>query len=204
MISTPFPYRKESKRFGEALLKLAQLSHKQRISQYVSKENIQSLHHGRGWLTVREDGTEESKLGEAGVDLAIKYESIVNNDIQRLFEFINSFIEGFTSQVVTKMFETISDACDKTGNVVKQSDHATKADSFLAMLKAVEFSVDENGEVLLPQLHVHPNGAKALFDELNSQGEEFNNEVVRIQQEKAMAAREKEKARLSKYKGINL
>lgn len=152
---------------------------------------------------VREEGTEESTLGQAGVELAIKYESIVDNDIQRLFEFINSFVEGFSSQVVAKMFETISDACDKTGNVVKQSDHASKADSFLAMLRTIEFAVDENGEVVLPQLHIHPDGAKALFDELNSQGEEFNNEVVRIKQEKAMAAIEKEKARLSKYKGIN-
>lgn len=203
-MSTPFPYRKESQLFGEALLKLAQASHKQQISQYVSKENMHHLHHGKGWLTVREDETEESTLGEVGVDLEIDYISILNNDIQRLFEFVSNFVEGFTSQAVKNMFETISDTCEKSGNVVKQSDHISKAETFLAMLKTIEFTVNENGQVVLPQVYIGPDGAKALMDELNAQGEEFNNEVERIKKEKSAAAIEKEKTRLSKYKGINL
>lgn len=200
---TPFPYRKESKLFGDALLKLARDSHRNQISQYVSNENVQSLHHGRGWLSVRDDGTEETTLGEAGVELKIDYKSIVSNDIQALFKFISDFVEGFTSQIIAKMFATISDACDKSGNVVKQSDHASKAEAFLATLKKIEFSVNEDGLVELPQLHVPPDGAKALFDELNSQGEEFINEVERIKKEKTADAIEKEKVRLSKYKAIN-
>ncbi|RFC35769.1 MAG: hypothetical protein DID90_2727554269 [Candidatus Nitrotoga sp. LAW] len=203
-MTTPFPYRKESKLFGDALLKLAHDSHRNQISQYVSNENVQSLHHGRGWLTVRENGTEETTLGEASVELKVDYTSIANNDIQTLFKFISDFVEGFTSQIVAKMFKTLSDACDKSGNVVKQSDHTSKAAAFLATLKTIEFSVNENGEVELPQLHIPPDGAQAFFDELNSQGEEFNNEVAIIKKEKSAAAIEKERSRLSKYKAINL
>lgn len=201
---TPFPFRNESKLFGDSLLKVAQDSHRQQISQYVSKGNMQSFHHGKGWLTVREDETEESTLGQAGVDLAIKYSSIIDNDIQSLFDFVSNFVEGFTSQVVSQMFQTISDACDKSGNVVKQSDYSSKAEAFLEMLKTIEFSVNENGQVELPQLHVGPDGAKALMDELNEQDDEFHEEVERIKKEKSEAAIEKEKARLSKYKAINL
>jgi hypothetical protein len=196
-VLTPFPFRNESKIFGDSLLKVAQDAHRKQISQYVSKENMQSFHHGRGWLTIREDKTEESTLGQAGVELAIEYSSIIDNNI-------SNFIEGFTSQVVRQMFETISDACDKSGNVVKQSDYSSKAEAFLKMLKTIEFSVNENGQVVLPQLHIGPEGAQAFIDELNGQSEEFHKEVERIKKEKSEAAIEKEKARLSKYWAINL
>jgi hypothetical protein len=129
IVLTPFPFKNESQIFGESLLKLAQDAHRQQISQYVSKDNMQSFHHGRGWLTVRENGTEESTLGQAGVELAIEYSNIIENNIQSLFDFVSNFVEGFTSQVVRQMFETISEACDKSGNVVKQSDYSSKAPS---------------------------------------------------------------------------
>ena len=203
-VLTPFPFRNESYLFGASLLKVAQDSHRQQISQYVSKGNMQSFHHGRGWLTVRENETEESTLGQAGVDLVIKYSSIIDNDIKSLFDFASNFVEGFTSQVVSQLFQTISDTCDKSGNVVKQSDYSSKAEAFLGMLNIIEFSVNENGKVELPQLHVGPDEEKALLDELNEQGNEFHKEVERIMKEKSEAAIEKEKARLSKYKAINL
>ena len=203
-VLTPFPFRNESYLFGASLLKVAQDSHRQQISQYVSKGNMQSFRHGRGWLTVRENETEESTLGQVGVDLVIKYLSIIDNDIKSLFEFVSNFVEGFTSQVISQMFQAISDACDKSGNVVKQSDYSSKAEAFLEMLNTIEFSVNENGQVELPHLHVGPDEGKALIDELNEQGNEFHKEVERIMKEKSEAAIEKEKARLSKYKAINL
>ncbi len=203
-MQTPFPFVNESKTFGDSLLKLAQDIHRQQISQYVSKQNMQSFHHGRGWLTIREDKTEESELGQAGVELAVEYSSIIENDVQNLFDFVHNFVEGFTSQVVAQMFETISDACDKSGNVIKQSDHSSKAEAFLKMLETIEFSVNENGQVELPQLHVGPEGAQALMDELNAQNEDFHNKVECLKKKKSEAAIAKEKARLSKYKAISL
>jgi hypothetical protein len=198
----PFAYRSESRRFGEALLKIAVDAQKEQLSAYISRENIQSFHHGRGWLTIREEGAEESTLDKHGIELEINYESIVSNDVQRLFDFVGSFVNGFTQQMVEKMFSIVSDACDKSGNVVKGSDHASNAEAFLAILKKVEFSVNENGQVEMPQLHMPPGEAKKWLDELNAQGPEFVEEVEKIKREKALAAIEKEKARLSKYKSI--
>jgi hypothetical protein len=204
IVLPPFPFKNESQIFGESLLKLAQDTHRQQISQYVSKDNMQSFHHGRGWLTVCEKETNESPLSQAGVELAIEYSNIIENNIQSLFDFVNKFVDGFTSQVVRRMFETINEACNKSGNVVKQSDHSSKAEAFLQMLKTIEFSVNENGQVELPSLHVGPDQAQVLIDELNKQDEEFHKEVERIKKEKAVAAIEKEKARLSKYQAIKL
>ena len=201
---TPFPFRNESKLFGDSLQKLVLDIYRQQITQHVSKGNMQSFHHGRGWLTVREDETERATLGQVRVNLAIKYSSIIDNNTQSLFQFLSNFVEGFTSQAVDQLYQTISDACDKSGNVVKQSDSSSKAEAFLDILNKIEFSVNENGKVELPHLHVGPDWVKALMDEIHDKEDEFDKEVKRITKEKSKAAIDNEKLRLSKYKAINL
>jgi hypothetical protein len=200
----PFSYKTESKEFGKALLELAVREHREQISQYVSKDNIHSFQHGRSWLTVREDGTEESSFKEAGVELSIRYEDLIKNDINQFFQFVNTFIEGFTSQTMQGMFQAISESCDKIGNTVNQKEYASQAEAFLEMLKKVEFSVNENGQVELPQIHVGTGTAEHLIQSLEAQSEEFHAEVERIKQQKSEAALKKEKERLNKYKGIDI
>ena len=200
----PFSYKSESKEFGKSLLEVAVRAHREKISQYVSKDNMHSFQHGRSWLTVREDGTEESSFKEAGVELSIGYEDLIRNDINQFFQFLNTFIEGFTSQTMQGMFRTISESCDKVGNTVNQKEHASQAEAFLEMLKKVEFSVNKNGQVELPQIHVGPGAAEPLMQSLEAQDEEFHAEVERIKQEKSEAALKKEKVRLNRYKGIDI
>ncbi|MEE2730552.1 MAG: hypothetical protein VYA55_06985 [Pseudomonadota bacterium] len=200
----PFSYKTESKEFGKALLEMAVRAHREQISQYVSKDNMHSFQHGSSWLTVREDGTEESSFKETGVELSIGYEDLIKNDINQFFQFLNTFIEGFTSQTMQGMFQTISESCDKIGNTVNQKEYASQAEAFLEMLKKVEFSVNENGQVELPQIHVGTGAAEHLMQSLEAQGDEFHAEVERIKQEKSEAALKKEKERLNKYKGIDI
>ena len=199
----PFSYKTESKEFGIVLLEMVVRAHREKISQYVSKDNMHSFQHGRSWLTVREDGTEESSFKEAGVELSIGYEDLIKNDIDQFFKFLNTFIEGFTSQITQRMFQTISESCDKVGNTVNQNEYASQAEAFLEMLKKVEFSVNKNGQVELPQIHVGTDAAEPLMQSLESQDKDFHAEVERIKQEKYEAALKKEKVRLNKYKGIN-
>ena len=203
-MKTPYPFKKESKLFAEAILNLAYDAHRKKIAQYVSEENMQSFCHGRGWATVKEDKIEDSQFKEVGVELKIDYPSILNNEIQKFFDFINDFIEGFTSQMVRDMFQTIGDACQETGNIVKQSDKKSNPEAFLEMLNKVEFSINEEGQVVLPQIHLAPENADNFITELNQQGPEFLAEVERVKKEKADLAIMNEKARLSKFKAINL
>lgn len=199
-----FSYKTESKEFGKALLKMAVRAHREKISQYVSKDNMHSFKHGGGWLTVREDGTEESSFKKTGVELSMDYEDIIKNDINQFFKFINNFIEGFSSQTVQGIFQTISESCDKIGNTVNQKEYSSSAEAFLEMLKKVEFSVNKNGQVDLPQIHVGADAANPLMKSLKEQGEEFQREVERIKNEKSEAAIKKERERLNKYKGVDI
>lgn len=183
---------------------MAVRAHREQISRYVSKDNMHSFQHGRSWLTVREDGTEESSLKETGVELSIGYEDLIKNDMKQFFQFLNTFIGGFTSQTMQGMYQTISESCDKIGNTVDQKEYASQAEAFLEMLKKVEFSVNENGQVELPQIYVGADSAESLRQSLDAQDEKFHAELERIKQEKSAAALIKEKERLNKYIGIEI
>jgi hypothetical protein len=204
IVLTPYPFEKESKIFGESLLRLAIDNLRQQITQVISINNMLSFTHGMKWLTMRDNEIDESTLEQTGLDLVIEHSNIIENNIQSLFDLVSNLANGFASQMVNKMYETINVACVESGNVVMQSDYSSKAEAFLQMLKTIEFSVDENMQVQIPSLHMHPDELQALHDDLNKQDEVFHEEYKRIVGEKAEAAIEKEKARLSKYQAINL
>lgn len=203
-MNPPFPFADESRVFGDALLKLTHRAQKEKISQYVSKENMHRFHHGDGWLLVRESETDESILEESGFELSVNYDDIARNNAQCLFDFMNKFIEDFAAQAISGMFKTVNETCEKSGNVVNQSDFQSRADAFLEMLRTVDFYVNEQGQVELPQLHLPAGHGSSLFDELSAQGEEFHKEVERIKAEKSKKALTLEKERRSKFKGVAL
>lgn len=200
----PFFYKTDSKEFGQALLELAVKMQRNQISQFVSKDNMHSFHHGKSWLIVREDGTEESSFKEAGVELSIEYEDVLNNNMNNFFNFLSVFVEGFTAQTMRGMYQAIGESCEKIGNTIDRNEHVSHAQAFLEALKKVEFSVNENGQVELPQIHVGTGTAEPLMQSLEAQDDKFHAEVERIKKEKSEAALAKEKTRLNRYKGINI
>ncbi len=203
VIKIPFNYNEESTIFSSALIEVIVKLHTNQMSSYVSEENVHKFHHGKGWGRVSDKGEDESLLKPVSVSLTIEKESIIKNDISKMFDFMSEFSEGFTSQLVGNMFSTVIEACDKTGNIVKQSDGKSQADMMLELLKKVELTVDENGQVSLPSLYMAPGKAEPLIKELESQPPEFHEEFELIKKQKTEIAFEGEKLRLSKFKAIN-
>jgi hypothetical protein len=107
--------------------------------------------------------------------------------------------ETISSEMKKNIYATVSAAADGTGNVVSTKAAGSPALAFLEMLRKIEFGVNPKGEVTLPDLHLSPEMGQKMFDDLNSQGPEFRNEVERIKREKALDALQREQARLAKF-----
>ena len=73
------------------------------------------------------------------------------------------------------------------------------AEAFLAALEMIEFGIDENGEVSLPQFHMGREGFEKTMADLEAQGPEFTERVDKVKAEKSERAREREKERLAKF-----
>ena len=196
-----FSSGQESALFGSALLSLAIKMHRDSMSHMVSNDNIHSFRHGSRWLTLRENEVEESSFKEVGVELTIEYEKILNNEMSHFFEFLEKFVEGFTSQTTQRLFQVISDSCQKVGNTVNRKEFSSDAETFLAMIEKVELFVSDDGQVHLPQIHLGEGMAEHFLKNLELHGEELKQKVDRIIEEKTKAAFEKDDRRKDKFKG---
>ena len=202
-MNTPFPYKKESAEFFENMISLAGKIQRQEMSQFISVENFHAFRHGRTWTSNVQEQPEQSKFEIASVEITIDMTEVLAHNVSHLMEFLRTFVEGFQSQMMGKMYKTVGESAEKVGNVTNRSEFASNADAYLDALKKVEFGVNAAGEVTLPQLHVAPGMASKLLEELKNQPPEYQEEVQRVTEEKQRQALEKERIRKSKFVGLS-
>lgn len=170
------------------------------IADVSAPGNRQSFHHGQGWATQRESAPDYAgKFQLQQVENAIKFESVMSNDLPTMLNFIETFAQQFADHIKKLAYQRASEAAESVGNTVSAQESGSTAAAFLEMLRKIEFGVDQQGNVSLPAIHIHPDNADKFFAELESQGQEFEQEVERIKQEKIVAALVRERERLSKY-----
>lgn len=201
-MSIPFPNKKEAEIFTKSLNDFIFKANKQKMSAFVSTENMYTLHHGSSFSSTENN---ESELKKHAVNVEFEYSNIRLYKIEQFYGFITDFIEQISSQMEKTLYKTISDTCEKTGNTIDAKEKKlSNPEAFLEMLKQIEFSVDKNGNVLIPSIHLHPSQAKKFMDEIKAQGEEYSNKVEEIKKEKSEQAIKKENERLLKFEGITL
>ena len=105
-----------------------------------------------------------------------------------------------SGQFARSIYSVVGAAAERVGNVVSNKETGSTAQSFLAMLKKIEFGVDRDGNVSLPQVHVGPDMAEKMINELQSQPPEFGEEVERVKAQRSEQALQKEAERKAKFK----
>lgn len=196
----PFSNVKESEIFAKSLNDFIVEENNKKMSAYLSEENMYTLHHGSSFGS---SGDNESKLKEHAINIEFEYNDVRLYKIEQFYMFITNFIDQMSSQMTKTLYQTISDTCEKTGNIIDaKQDAMSFPDMFLEMIKKVEFSIDKNGKVVIPEVHLHPSNAKKIMAEIESQGEEYSNLIEKIKKEKSEQAIKKENERLLKFEGI--
>ena len=199
-MSIPFLNKTESEIFAKSLNDFMVKANSKKMLAYMSSDNMYTLHHGSSFSSTDNN---ESELTKHAVNIEFEYSNIRLYKIEQLYVFINDFIEQMSSQMTKTLYQTLSDTCEKTGNVIDAKQEAMSfPNMFLEMIKRIEFSVDKDGKVLIPEVHLPPGNAKRFMAELESQGEEYLNLIEEIQKEKSEQAIKKENERLLKFEGV--
>jgi hypothetical protein len=167
----------------------------------VAPENNLRLHHGRSWGDGREGlGGSQGNVKLTSVQTTVAFDSVMRNDTSALRDFVKSVSEQMSADMTKHIYATVSAAADSVGNVVSMAAAGSPANAFLEMLQKIEFGVNSTGEISPPAIHLSPDMWQKMFDDLNSQGPEFQAEVERIKREKSLAALQREGARRDKYR----
>jgi hypothetical protein len=179
----------------ETLAEIISLHQKEALSKFMVEENMLHYSHGIRWKNPANDFAEDGEMESMTAEYSIQFQRIVDGDLTLMTESIDSIAKQMSDGFIKKMYETMSDACDRSGNVVSGKAFP---ESFLEALEKIEFSVDKNGEVQLPSFH-HA-GSSSQIEQLQGQSQEFHDKVEEVKARKSAAAEERERERLGRYK----
>lgn len=197
---TPFPFAKETEKFDVAFTSMLRKELRDVQATFLSPDNMLGYSHGRAWRTTHPNALKnEGEFQEHSVETSIPFAKIVEHDLSQIEKFKNEVINGFTNQFMRTMYATVSEAADAVGNTVNAQDHEDFSQTFLEALQKIEFGVDRDGNVSLPQFHVSPAMAEKVTKELAAKGPDFEKQVNELMAEKSAAAKAREEERLSKF-----
>lgn len=199
----PFPADKGAKEFTLALVGAVRERTDMLIGNVLSQDNIQTFYHGEGWIDQGGDAPHLSgTFGLSQVEHLIKAEDIADFKLSVLLNFVEAMAQGLFNNMMQVLYARVNEAVEGTGNVVSVAEAGSTAAAFLEMLRKLEFGVDKEGKVSLPQFHLDPENAPKLEAELKNQGRAFHLEAEAIKSEKIADALRREQQRLAKFKGF--
>ena len=146
-----------------------------------------------------EHGDEAGEMQAHTVQLLAPFDDLINNDLAKFASARNQLVEGLTSQFQASFYQTLRQSTERSGNTVVAGPEMSPAEAFLAALEMVEFGIDENGEVSLPQFHMGGDAIRKTIADLETQGPEFKERVEQVKAEKTALALKRESERLAKF-----
>lgn len=194
----PFPFDSEAglvmQDFGQEVIK--QLRKSQHA--YVDPRNVQRFLHGRSWQSHQSfDPDQISELERHQHQMNIQFEDIMLRRFGVLENTLNELSSEMAETFIRSLYATVSDTCDKYGNVVNGGKEPARA--FVEMLEKIEFGVDRNGNVSMPQIHAGTAAIEAFKLDETMNSIEFGDKVAEIKARKSAEALEKEAARKAKF-----
>jgi len=188
--------------FSKSFADLLRAVQRQVVARYLPPENTQRLRH-RG--THSHPGAPEaylSGLQTHSSKTTITFEELINNDLSAIARCIAGVSGDMERQFAQMMYRSISSASEQSGNVVDAQKEGSLPAAFARMLEKIEFSVDKDGNVTLPQIHVGPNTLDSFQRAISEAPPEYHNQIEEIMKRKRAEALKREadrKARFVKY-----
>ena len=198
----PFRLSSKTSEFDGALNEELSSKLQEQTRAMISRENALGYSHGTKWRTrtsENDGGDNEGEMQLHSSEVAIPFQEIVDNDLSSLGRYQNTIISGMMQQFMCSLYQTLNAATAKTGNVVDAKGSEFKAEQFIELLEKIEFGVDREGNVSMPEIHAGPGLAEKMLQELYSQGADFEERVQEIIKRKSEAALAKEEERKSKF-----
>ena len=186
--------------FESSMMELMARVQRQTRKMFVSEHNVLRMKHGGSWVHTARDQEPDTTVHTISAELLVPFKDIANNDLSLINRTLDSVNKEMEKQFAQNMYGIVGAAAERVGNVV--SAQATKSfhETFLEALNKVEFSVDRNGKISMPQLHVNPETAERIARETQNTPPEILAKIEKVQAEKTQAALAREAERKSKFK----
>jgi hypothetical protein len=193
-----------SKRLNQAVAKsfVDEIAELVRCEQavYLDANNTMKFQHGRRWASpVNALGEKEGEMEHHSVESSLALADVVKGDPAVIFthtaEISRAMISSFERMLFAKLYEVTA----KTGNVVNAAEHNSQLEAFAETLETIEMSVDEDGNLNLPTIFIHPSQTEKLKKEIENASPELHERIESIKTKKLQVATQKEEERKNRF-----
>lgn len=169
----------------------------------VSERNVMRMNHGRQWVHSAREPEPDTQMHSISAEWLIPFKDIADNDLGLIARTMHPVNEEMSRQFAQNMYGLVGAAAEKVGNVVDAQNTGSLAQSLLEMFRKVEFGVDRDGNVSMPQIHAGPEMADRLTAELQALPPEALAEIETIKAAKSLAALAREAERKSRFRKVS-
>ena len=192
-------YVREARAIQEATTEMITAIARSRVHEFIPEENTRQFIHGTGWSSpASPERVPEEMLTIKNV-FTVKWADVADHDLSIVSASIMSIANSMADQQIKNMFQSVSKACDRSGNVVDAAQRSIP-DAFMGMLEKIEFGVGADGDVSMPSIYVGPEMATRVLDELQNQPPEYQARAEAMIEKKKAAALANEQARLDRFR----
>jgi hypothetical protein len=186
--------------FERSLMKLlAELNERTREA-LVSRRNVLRLNHGRYWVHSARDPETDTCMQSISAEWLIPFREIADNDLDLIRRAILPVSEEMSRQFAQSMYSMVGAAAERVGNVVDVKKEGSVSQSLIDMMSKIEFGVDRDGNVSMPQIHAGPEAAEKFAVELENMAPEVAARLERLRLEKTQQALDREAERRAKFR----
>lgn len=188
-----------AKSFDESFAKVVAEIYQSRVNRYVPSKNAHRLRHGGEWVHLTDSVEDRGAMKQYSTTFELKHDQILERRVEVLLNSAGRIAEEMGDQFIRTIYQTLSETCDKSGNVIDAKAEGSLADALVKMFETIEFGVDENGDVVLPEIHVGSAAAENIKNAIEVGGDELKARVEEIKIRKTEEAKNAELIRRSKF-----
>lgn len=172
-------------------------------AKVIPPENVAHYSHGQTWLELKPAGDAvHSTFEEHSLEYGLPLGDIRSHRVKVIPEHVTSVVKGMTKQLMQMLYAKVGEGAEAVGNVVDAKEFGSPALAFLEGLKRVQFGVDRAGNPSRPNMHLGKEAFEAFRRDAEKRGQAFQDKVDEITKQKEREAVERNKARLSRFKGL--
>lgn len=194
-----FGYDCGAQAFSDSFTQAIAEIHRRTIAQYLLPENTQRFRHGGAWSDPGNARAIAGDMQTHSAYLETRFEDIVDHNLDVIASSLSRIGEALHQQFANMLYSTISGVCEATGNQVDAKAEGSLEAAFMAMLEKVEFAVDKEGNVSMPEIHVSPDTGKRMLAALENSSPEYKERIEALKARKTTEALEREAARKAKF-----
>ncbi|MCV4286767.1 hypothetical protein OH708_02490 [Pseudomonas capsici] len=196
----PFPFYTEAKLVMEAFMKATGERLDQARRQVDGGDNVQRFSHGGSWQSHHSYAPDRvDQMQTIEHETRLRVEDIMEGQLQVIERTAEEISSSMADSYAKAFYQMLSDTCEESGNVIDGSA-GSLGEQMLKAIEQVEYSVDRNGQVSLPEFRMHPDLAKRLHSDPSLRDPVLLAKAEEIKALKTAQALAGEAARKSKFR----